>query len=422
MPTHNTLRINPHRFSADFQALAAIGATAEGGVHRPTFSPAHQAARAWFRQRSLASGLGFQVDPAGNHSAVLVCASPEAPTLLLGSHLDSVPYGGRYDGALGVLAALEVLRTVQEAGLRLPVSLEAIDFTDEEGTLVGLLGSAALTGRLQPAELDKPRGSREALLAGLAEAGLNEAGLLAAARPPGALAGYLELHIEQGPRLLQASAAIGIVEAIVGISSYQLTFTGRADHAGTTPMSDRLDAGQGASAFNLAARQLVLDNFPDCVVNVGQMSFTPGAFNIVPQTATLALELRSPDPANLQNLETALLERAQREAVARGLGLEIKFLGRHQPTPLSPLARQAISAACDRLGLTHILLTSGAGHDAQMLASLCPAGMIFVPSQEGASHSAREFTEWQDCLNGANVLLQAALLMALGRSKTNIQG
>ncbi len=335
-----------------------------------------------------------------------------APTLLLGSHLDSVPNGGRYDGALGVLAALEVLRVVQEAGLRLPYHLEAIDFTDEEGTLVGLLGSAALAGALNAEELRSPRGGREMLEAGLARAGLTEEGLLQAVRDPRTLAGYLELHIEQGPRLLNAGVSIGVVSAIVGICSYKVEFIGRADHAGTTPMQDRRDAGLGASAFSLAVRRVVMEQFPDCVANIGQLAYAPGAFNIVPERASLALELRAPEADSFTRLEAALLEQARLAAQELGLGLETHFLGRHQPTPMSPVAQRAIFRAAAELGLPAMPLVSGAGHDAQSLAAICPAGMLFIPSQGGASHSPREFSRWEDCVNGANVLLQAAMHLA----------
>jgi N-carbamoyl-L-amino-acid hydrolase len=402
--------INSQRFEDDFQALAAIGATAAGGVHRPALGEAHLAARLWFRQRILAAGLEFHMDGAGNHSALLRCGPPGAPSLLIGSHLDSVPDGGRFDGALGVLAALEVLRTIQDAGLKLPVHLEAIDFTDEEGTLYGLLGSAALAGHLRSEDLLKPRGGRDKLLEGLDRAGLTEVGLLQASRDPATLAGYLELHIEQGPRLLQAGAQIGVVTGIVGIASYRLTFTGRADHAGTTPLPDRLDAAQGASAFTLAVRQLVLEQFPGCVANVGLLHLEPGAYNIVPARAVLGFECRSDNDETFTRLEATLLERARLEASRFGLGLEIEPVGRHAPAPMSAKMQQAIIQAAEALGLSHISLPSGAGHDAQSLAPLCPTGMIFVPSQDGASHSPREFTRWEDCLNGAKVLLQAALL------------
>ena len=243
------LRIDADRLKTDFDVLAEIGCTGDGGVHRPAFGEAHLAARAWFREQIEAAELEFRVDGAGNHSAILASGLPGTATLLLGSHLDSVSKGGRFDGALGVLAALETLRVVKKAwedDAIFPYHLEAIDFTDEEGTLVGLLGSSALAGSLTPLDLQNPRGGRETLLAGLERSGLTEQGMLSAGRAPQSLAGYLELHIEQGSHLEKSEADIGIVTGIVGIGSYRLSFVGRADHAGTTSMADRLDAAQGA--------------------------------------------------------------------------------------------------------------------------------------------------------------------------------
>jgi beta-ureidopropionase / N-carbamoyl-L-amino-acid hydrolase len=420
-----TLLINRDRFKADFDALAQIGAIEDSdgnrGVDRPALSPAHLEARAWFLARAAEAGLETRVDPAGNHSAVLRAAAsggvyPNAPaptsTLLLGSHLDSVPNGGRFDGALGVLAALEALRTIQEAALVLPVDLEAIDFTDEEGTLVGELGSGALAGSLSPEALQRPRGGRQRLEEGLARAGLDESRLLEARRDPASLAGYLELHIEQGPRLVQSAIAIGVVTGIVGITSYRLIYRGAANHAGTTPMESRRDAGLGASAFALTARELVLREYEGCVVNIGQMRFEPGAYNIIPGLAELGLEFRAPDPKRLGELEDALLTLAGLVARQYGLRLDLEPLGGCTPAPMSERAQAAIAAAADSLALTHVSLPSGAGHDAQALAPITPAGMIFIPSREGISHSPREFSDWEACVNGANVLLRAALKMA----------
>jgi N-carbamoyl-L-amino-acid hydrolase len=407
------LRVNADRMLNSFNRLASIGATTAGGVNRPTFSEAHLAARKWFREEVQKSGLEFHVDGAGNHSAVLTCEPSNLPTLLLGSHLDSVPDGGRFDGALGVIAALEVLRTVKENGIRSKVNLEAIDFTDEEGTFVGLLGSAALAGHLSQKDLLTPRGGRENLIDGMKRAGLSDESMLNAARPKKSLAGYLELHIEQGKRLERAGIDIGIVSAIVGIWSYRLSFIGRADHAGSTIMDDRLDASLGASAFTLAARELVMTKFPNCVVNIGRMDFAPGAFNIVPAKVDVALEFRSPQEEEFNRLDTALVESAKSEATHFGLELGIEFLGKHSPSIMSDTMRTAFANACDELGLSHIPLTSGAGHDGQSLVDLFPVGMIFVPSVNGTSHSPKEFTKWEDCLNGANVLLHAALRLGI---------
>ncbi len=412
--TFSSLRINSDRMLDSFNQLAAIGATADSGVDRPTFSEAHLAARKWFREEAERAGLEFHTDGAGNHSARLTVEPSNLPILIFGSHLDSVPNGGRFDGALGVIAALEVLRTVKENGIRLKVNLEAMDFTDEEGTLVGLLGSAALAGNLRPEHLQNPRGGRENLIAGMKHAGVSDESMLSAARAKESLAGYLELHIEQGKRLERAGVDIGIVTAIVGIWSYRLSFIGNADHAGTTTMEDRRDASLGASAFTLAARELVMRDFPNCVVNVGKMDFAPGAFNIVPAQVDVALEFRSPDEDEFNRLDKTLLELAAREATRFDLELRAEFLGKHSPSLMNDIVRSAFADASDDLGLSHMPLPSGAGHDAQSLADLCPVGMIFVPSVDGASHSPREFTKWEDCVNGANVLLQTALRLGSG--------
>ena len=394
---------------ADFDELASFGATPAGGVDRPSLGDAHLAARAWFRGRATAAGLETRVDGAGNHSAIL--AGP-GRTLLLGSHLDSVPSGGRYDGALGVIAALHVLLAVQQSGARLPVALEAIDFTDEEGTLVGLLGSEALAGTLDPVSLRAPRGGRAALLAGLERAGLREDDLDTARREPESLAGYLELHIEQGPVLERSGAQIGVVTTIVGARSHSLVFRGAAGHAGTTPMDARKDAGLAAAAFAVGAEELVVRDFPGCVATVGDLRLEPGAYNVIPRTARVALEFRSSDPHTLDELEGALLARARSEAARRDLELEVTPVGRWEPTPLDPDIGDAIEAAAGALGLTSVRLASGAGHDAQALASVTPSGMIFVPSVAGLSHDPGELTPWDDCVNGANVLLGAALALA----------
>ncbi len=204
---------------------------------------------------------------------------------MLGSHLDSVPRGGRFDGALGVLGALEVVRSVKDAGLALPVSREAIDFTDEEGTFVGTIGSWGLTGQLTAEVLRSPRSGREAMLAALARVGLTDAGLLAAGRDSASIAGFLELHIEQGPVLERERVQIGIVTGIRGNASFEVTFRGAARHAGTTPMHLRCDAGLGAAELISGVRETVMRDFPNCVANVGAVELKPGAFNVIPELA-----------------------------------------------------------------------------------------------------------------------------------------
>ncbi|HSF82930.1 MAG TPA: Zn-dependent hydrolase [Anaerolineales bacterium] len=412
------IEVNAHRLKTDFSALSQIGATSVGGLNRPSLSPAHLEARNWFQQRIIEAGLEFRVDGAGNHSAYFDCGPPGAPTLLLGSHLDTVPNGGKYDGALGVLAALEALRRVKEQALTLPVNLEAIDFTDEEGSLIGLLGSSAVAGTLTAAKLEKARGGQGLFAAALGRAGLSHTGLLSARREPASLAGYLELHIEQGLLLEASGAHIGVVTHIPGICSYRLFFLGRADHAGTVPMTDRLDAAQGASAFILALREILSSEFADCFANVGQVHFEPGAFNIVPEKAVLALEFRSIDQERFAQLESALLARSRLEAARFGLGVEVQYLDRIAPAAMDPHIQMAITKTADSMGLKSMRMPSRAGHDAQSLSQICPSGMIFVPSVGGTSHSPAEYTHWQDCLNGANVLLNAAVRLAFSQGKT----
>jgi beta-ureidopropionase / N-carbamoyl-L-amino-acid hydrolase len=403
------LLVDGERMREDFDALAAIGATPEGGVDRASLGEAHLAARAWFLDRAASAGLETRVDRAGNHSAILPGAGP---TLLLGSHLDSVPNGGRYDGALGVVAALHVLLAVQAAEAELRLALEAIDFTDEEGTLVGLLGSEALAGKLTLESLRSPRGGRDALLAGLERAGLNEAELVSARRDQASLAGYLELHIEQGPLLEQAGAQIGLVTGIVGARSFSLAFRGLSGHAGTTPMNARRDAGLAAAAFAVAANELVVRDFPGCVATVGDIRLEPGAFNVIPGSARLAIECRSIDLEELDALESALLRAAHAAAATHALDVEATPVGRWEPTALDANLRAAVARAAEGLGLSTLELQSGAGHDAQALAAVVPSGMIFVPSDGGISHDPREHTSWGHCVNGANTLLRAALELA----------
>jgi N-carbamoyl-L-amino-acid hydrolase len=406
------LVVDPDRLRADIEALGAIGWTPGEGLSRTVFSEAHLQARRWFVDRARAAGLQVRIDSAANHSALLSCGDENAHTLLLGSHLDSVPNGGRYDGALGVICALEVLRCVKDAGLRLPVTLEAIDFTDEEGTLVGTLGSWALTGTLTEETLASPRGGRAHLLAELDRVGLTEEGLFSARRDPASLAAFLELHIEQGPVLERDGVDIGVVTGIRGNASFDVTFTGEARHAGTTPMQSRHDAALGAASLTLAVRETVTRHFAGCVANVGRLRLEPGAYNVVPERARVGLECRSLRDDELDRLTAALKQQARAAAAQWGLDADIADVGRWRPTSTDAGIREAFLRAARGLGLSVVQLPSGAGHDAQVLAGVTKSGMVFVPSQRGISHDPAEHTDYRDCVNGANVLLAATLDLA----------
>ena len=403
------LRINEERFRRNFDELARIGATPGGGVHRPALSEAHLKSRRWFLEQANRIGLEPGIDGAGNHSALLRCGPGGGPVFLVGSHLDSVPHGGRFDGALGVTAALEVLQVVREHGLTLKHDLEVVDFSDEEGRFISMLGSRALTGALDRETLHNPKGGLELFREALAGAGLNLESVFSASRPPESLAGYLELHIEQGQRLKEKGIRIGIVTGIVGIRVFNLIFKGRADHAGTTPLGLRYDPGLGASAWTLAARELIMTRFPEAVVTVGKMAFHPGAFNVVPESVTVTMEFRADRTDRLDAMESALLELAETEARRFNLELDTRMLQRVPPAATAQSLQRILAEASGGLGLEYSHLPSGAGHDAQSLAHICPVGMVFVPSEGGRSHSDQEFTAWEDCVNGANTLLQAVL-------------
>jgi len=407
--TLSSIRINEQRFKTNFEALSRIGATDAGGAHRPALSAADLGARAWFRERVEAAGLEYACDAEGNQSALLRGDCEGAPPFLLGSHLDTVPDGGRFDGALGVLAALEVLQTIKESGYSPSVNLEAINFTDEEGTHVGLLGSRALTGKLTSLDLGGPNQGVEVFESGLSRLGLTRDGILGSSRDPKMIAGYLELHIEQGSTLAECGEEIGIVTAIVGILRLRLRFIGRADHAGTTPVQRRRDAGRVACTFAAHTWETVLRDFTDCVINVGNMRFEPGIFNVVPAAVTLDLELRASSNPRLTALHDALVHLARQEAKEAEVELEITLAEDIAPATMDLTVQQALIECAQAAGQKYRSMPSGAGHDAQSFADICPTGMIFIPSVAGVSHSPKEFSHWQDCVNGANLLLQTAL-------------
>lgn len=405
------LTINATRLLSNLESLAQIGRTPASGVSRPALSEADVAGRDWFRQRIQEAGLQFRADGAGNLSAVLPAKNPAAKTVLAGSHLDTVPNGGRFDGALGVLSALEALQTIKEAGLSLPCHLEAISFTDEEGAMGTMVGSRAFTGQLGPDDLSDSR-QPGALVAGLQRLGLSKADVLSVRRDPATLAGYVELHIEQGTRLESQKLDIGVVTSIVGIRSFWLTFEGKAGHAGTTPMDVRADALRGAAEFVVQAQQQVWQRYSPGVMNCGQLQVEPGSFNIIPAQAKLALEFRHGTEAELDRMQADLLALARQIAQKQGLGFAAAPGGLCVAQSMAEPLVQMVEAAATQLGLSHTRLLSYAGHDAQSLAAIVPSVLFFVPSVNGISHHPDEFTRDKDVVNGANVMLHTLLRLA----------
>ena len=403
------IQINRERFLESLRQQAGIGGDPEHGMNRVTFSDTDREIRAWFEAQIRDSGLEYHIDGAGNQSGILRSAQPDAKTLLIGSHLDSVPNGGSYDGALGVIVGLEVVRTLKDAQADLPFHVEVVNFTDEEGTLRGLLGSTAFVGKLTRDDLLNVRGGPDRLEAALNSVGLSFDSVLNAGRDSDTLLGYLEVHIEQGTRLEDAGIDIGVVTSIVGVRSFWLTFTGEAAHAGTKPMDARKDALWGASAFVQQARERIMRDYCPGVVNFGNIQLEPGAFNIVPRRVRLALEFRHGDLHTLNEMQAVLIGLAEQCAQDNGLMLAVQKVDDCPPAPMAEPLIQTVERAAEACGLSYTRLMSFAGHDAQSMARVTPSVMFFVPSVGGISHNPLEYTGPDDCTHAAAVMLQAVM-------------
>lgn len=413
--------IDAQRFLDDLEMLGRIGLLADeegGGLDRRPFSDAERAARDFFQQRGAEAGLDVTVDGAANISARLACGPANARTVLIGSHLDTVPNGGRYDGALGVVAALEMLRTVSEHDLQLPFHLEALAFTDGDGRFRATTGSQALAGGYGRADLsrflDRAAGypNDVAAMQSRVPGELTVDGMLSARRDMDDVAAFFELHIEQGPRLEHADAVIGVASAIVGRRSYQVAFSGRSDHSGTTPMDLRADALVAAARFITKIDETTRRTFPTAVLTCGGIDAGAGVYNVVPNRAHLLLEFRAADEATIAVLDSMVRRTAAEIANESGVAHELTATGNMAPQSLDGKIQLAIRYACERLGLRHLTFPSGAVHDAHALAPHVPTGLIFVPSIGGRSHCPEEATAPEDLVAGANVLLQSILVLA----------
>lgn len=397
-------------------ALARFGALPGGGVTRMCWSAPHEEARAWLLGELKAAGLTTWVDPAGNVFGAIGAdrIGTEAPIVLTGSHIDTVPEGGILDGALGVIAGVECLHVIREAGSRLARPLAVAAWSDEEGRYGSLFGSRAFCGRLDPAGIPNMASvDGDRLVDAMRRAGFDAHRAPEAAAPRGSVAAYVELHIEQGPRLEEAGIPIGVVEAIVGVRRTRLVFHGQADHAGTTPMERRRDAFLAGAEYALKARDLVVTRGgARAVTNVGVVQVHPGASNIVPGRAELVHEMRDPDAAVLERLARECDALAHEVATARGITVELRPMSATTPAPCAPRVQATIEAACASLGLTPRRLYSAAGHDAQNLAGVTESGMIFIPSHGGKSHRVDEMSDWDAIERGANVLLHTLLRLA----------
>lgn len=407
------LKVNSERLQGDFDALAEIGVTIGGGVSRLALSNEDLAARSWYADRIEEAGLRIRDDEAGNLSGLLCSDDPTAKTLMLGSHLDTVPNGGRYDGAIGVLIALECLRRIRESGIKPKCHLEAINFTDEEGTWHSLFGSNAIIGNLSAADLNDSLQDNGAFRAALYRAGIRPDEIQRARRNPDDILGYLEVHIEQSNSLHEQGAELGIVDRIVGRSTYNVTFYGEAAHAGTTTAEERRDALQGAAAFIILAHKLITEEYPEGVINCGHISVKPDTFNVVPAEASLRVEFRHPDKTMLTEMEARLIRLSQDCAKSYRLSVGVDRVLRREAEQMSADLVHHFEQACRLEKVSYMAIASYSGHNAQIMNQMVPAGMIFLPSVDGISHNPKEFTEWRHIEVGANVLLRTILQLAV---------
>jgi beta-ureidopropionase / N-carbamoyl-L-amino-acid hydrolase len=402
--------VQQERLWETLQRLSGFGRNPEGGVSRVGFSEADIAGRTYVMNLMKEAGLAVRVDAAGNIFGRRA-GSENLPVLLFGSHIDSVPHGGSFDGDVGSLGAIEVVRALNDAGIRTGHPLEVVVWSNEEGGRFysALFGSSAAAGIVPAEALDTRDEKGETLSYWLKRLGGDPDHFSAARIAPGSVAGYLELHIEQGAVLDEARIPIGVVQGIVGISLRACTATGFANHAGTTPMDRRQDALAAASRAVLAVREAVRSEPGRQVGTVGELKVEPGASNVIPGRVTFSVELRDLDAQKLERIGERVLERFAGIAREENVRIECTAPSVHAPALTDARLKDAIRAAASDAGLPTLDLPSGAGHDAQNVARFAPVGMIFVPSRGGISHAPREYSSPEEVAGGAEVLYRALL-------------
>ena len=407
------LHVDAARLRRGLEGLSVFGRPPGGtfadGVSRTAYSDADLVGRDYVMGLMRDVGLSPRIDPAGNIFARRAGRDEALPPILFGSHIDSVPEGGNFDGDLGVLASIEAVRALGAAGIVTRHPLEVVVWAHEEGGTFpnGLNGSRAVAGQLFEGELDQVwNGLRKA--DGIRRIG-GDPDRIADARRDGWFHAYLELHIEQGGNLHRDGIPIGVVEGIVAISRYRATITGFANHAGTTAMADRQDALVAAARLVLAVREEVTRVPGRQVGTVGHIEVSPNATNVIPGRVEHTIELRDLSEEKLAAIAEAIRGRAAAIGAETKTTIAIEPVGGYAGAMAAEPVKAAIERAAGALSLGHVRMPSGAGHDAQMMARLGPMGMIFVPSVGGVSHSPKELTSWEDCARGADALLGAVL-------------
>jgi beta-ureidopropionase / N-carbamoyl-L-amino-acid hydrolase len=407
-----SLSVDARRLRADLQALSEIGREPGGGISRISFSAADLQAREWYQSAGRDAGLIVRVDGIGN-MVTDAGGDPAAAAVWSGSHLDTVPSGGAFDGALGAVAALECVRRIAEEGIALRRPVRAVVFADEEGNYSHLLGSSALVRGFTAGQVEEMTGrDGDRLTDAISAAGWDPGRLTDTRVSANAIYAFAELHIEQGPKLEAAGTQIGVVSSIVGLGGAVVEFHGRADHAGTTPMTARQDPMLAAADLIAGLPGIAASVSPAAVATCGRVDAHPGGANVVPDLVSVTLDFRDPDAANLAALSARISARAAQ--AARAHGVTAAWLPDEQiaPTSLDARMQAVISGHAASLELSNASMPSGAGHDAQNMATIAPTGMIFVPSAGGRSHCPDEHTDWDDVTNGANVLLNTLIELA----------
>jgi N-carbamoyl-L-amino-acid hydrolase len=385
------------------------GGTFADGVNRVAYSVADLTARAWLIDEIKGMDVVPRIDAAGNIFARFG-GDAKLPPILFGSHIDSVPTGGNFDGDLGVMASFEVIQAVQAAKIQTRRPLEMVIWAHEESTAFGI-GTAAsriVAGDLKAGDMDRVWNGMKRSDAIRRIAG-NPDQIESAVRARGAWHSYVELHIEQGGTLDRAKTPIGVVEGIVAIHRYDVVIEGQVNHAGTTPMNERRDAMVAAAQLTLAVREIASRRQGRQVGTVGRIEIEPNSPNVIPGRATLSVEFRDLSEQVLRELGDAVRARGAGIAKETGTTIDFTLASTNVPAMATKSIQDTIARVAERSGLQSMRLPSGAGHDAQQIARLCPMGMIFVPSVGGMSHTPKELTTWEDCANGANVLLRTVL-------------
>lgn len=405
---HSALRVNGDRINQHLVALSEFGKNPYGGVSRTAYSEFDRQGRAYVMGLMREAGLEPMIDVAGNIIGKRAGQNAALKPILFGSHIDSVPDGGNYDGDVGVLSSIEVARTLKERGITTRHPIEVVIWQNEEG---GTIGSRAFVGHLEEKDLELVAKSGKTLRDGIKFIGGDPTKLSTLHWKKGDYHAYVEYHIEQGGNLDAEGLNIGVVEGIVGIGWWDVTIDGFGNHAGTTPMDKRKDALLAAAKYVQMVNRVVTSEPGRQVGTVGRIQAFPGAPNVIPGQVQASLEIRDLDQAKIVRLANKVMDEAKKIGAENGTTFTFKETYLSTPAIMDGNVQRVIESSAKSIGLTTKHLPSGAGHDAQYMAQIMPTGMIFCPSVGGISHSPKEFTKPQDVVNGANVLLQTILAL-----------